>query len=33
MVPPEIISTVFYSATVSDTLALLVAESFGAASA
>ena len=27
MVPPEIVSTVFYSATVSDTLAILVAES------
>jgi hypothetical protein len=25
-VPPEIISTIFYSATVSDTLAILVAE-------
>ncbi len=29
MVPPEIVSTVFYSATVSDTLALLVAETIG----
>jgi diguanylate cyclase (GGDEF)-like protein/PAS domain S-box-containing protein len=28
-VPPEIVSTVFYSATVSDTLALLVAETVG----
>jgi diguanylate cyclase (GGDEF)-like protein/PAS domain S-box-containing protein len=26
MVPPEIVSTIFYSATVSDTLAILVAE-------
>jgi hypothetical protein len=25
MVPPEIVSTVFYSATVSDSLAILVA--------
>jgi hypothetical protein len=25
-VPPEIVSTVFYSATVSDSLAILVAE-------
>ncbi|SOD98454.1 putative bifunctional diguanylate cyclase/phosphodiesterase [Blastococcus haudaquaticus] len=29
MVPPEIVSTVFYSATVSDNLALLVAETVG----
>ncbi|WP_324278098.1 putative bifunctional diguanylate cyclase/phosphodiesterase [Blastococcus brunescens] len=29
MVPPEIVATVFYSATVSDNLALLVAESVG----
>jgi diguanylate cyclase (GGDEF)-like protein/PAS domain S-box-containing protein len=29
LVPPEIISTIFYSATVSDSLALLVAESIG----
>jgi diguanylate cyclase (GGDEF)-like protein/PAS domain S-box-containing protein len=29
MVPPEIVSTVFYSATVSDALALLVAETVG----
>jgi diguanylate cyclase (GGDEF)-like protein/PAS domain S-box-containing protein len=29
LVPAEIVSTVFYSATVSDTLALLVAESVG----
>jgi diguanylate cyclase (GGDEF)-like protein/PAS domain S-box-containing protein len=28
-VPPEIVSTVFYSATVSDTLALVVAETVG----
>ena len=26
MVPPEIVSTIFYSATVSDSLAILVAE-------
>jgi diguanylate cyclase (GGDEF)-like protein/PAS domain S-box-containing protein len=30
MVPPEIVSTVFYSATVSDSLAILVAETIGA---
>src|SRR5688500_11719754 len=30
MVPPEIISTVFYSATVSDSLAILVAEATAA---
>src|SRR4051812_23941440 len=29
MVPPEIVSTVFYSATVSDALAILVAENVG----
>ena len=29
LVPPEIVSTVFYSATVSDSLALLVAETVG----
>jgi PAS domain-containing protein len=29
MVPPEIVSTVFYSATVSDSLAILVAETIG----
>jgi diguanylate cyclase (GGDEF)-like protein/PAS domain S-box-containing protein len=29
MVPPEIVSTVFYSATVSDSLAILVAETVG----
>jgi diguanylate cyclase (GGDEF)-like protein/PAS domain S-box-containing protein len=30
LVPPEIIATVFYSATVSDSLAILVAETVGA---
>jgi diguanylate cyclase (GGDEF)-like protein/PAS domain S-box-containing protein len=29
MVPPEIVSTIFYSATVSDSLAILVAETVG----
>ena len=29
LVPPEIVSTVFYSATVSDTMAMLVAETVG----
>jgi diguanylate cyclase (GGDEF)-like protein/PAS domain S-box-containing protein len=29
LVPPEIVSTIFYSATVSDSLALLVAETVG----
>ena len=29
LVPPEIVSTVFYSATVSDSLAILVAETSG----
>jgi diguanylate cyclase (GGDEF)-like protein/PAS domain S-box-containing protein len=29
LVPPEIVSTVFYSATVSDSLAILVAETIG----
>ena len=29
LVPPEIVSTIFYSASVSDSLALLVAESVG----
>jgi diguanylate cyclase (GGDEF)-like protein/PAS domain S-box-containing protein len=29
LVPPEIVSTIFYSATVSDSLALLVAETIG----
>ena len=33
MVPPEIVSTVFYSATVSDSLAILVAETVGGGAA